>query len=197
MTAMGTGFSTGVRNFKIGAVTADTINDAGTDGTFTIGTKYTVNTVTQANWAFNIESFDHRGDDKLLEITQVIDKFTVDFEHTGVTPELLAIITGAYVSNFCANAVEVDPTLTAPATSLNGESFEHNLQEVSGYFHIEFDALMSDGKIMGMQLAKCKVSSGPSGSFQDKTVSNQVFQVTAVAPKNTFKPAIRFLRKTS
>lgn len=187
---MNTGFSTGVRNFKIGVVTADTEN------TFSVPTKYTINTVTQANWAFNIESFDHRGDDKLLEITQVIDKFTVDFEHTGVSPELLAIITGSYAANFCDTAVEVDPS-TSAQTDLGGEVFEHDLQAVSSYFHIEFDALMSDGKLMQIQIAKCKVSSGPSGTFQDKTVSNNVFQATAVSPRNPIKPAVRFLRKTS
>lgn len=155
-------YSVGVRNLIVTPITVDTV------GTLTYGTPKAVEGVRAANWNLAFEVFEHRGDDQLLEVSQVMDKLTVEMEAMGMDLELMAILTGGAYDATCATQ----------------NVFCHNLQQVCEYYQVEFDALCTDGKLLKIVIGKAKISSGPAYGHADKTPGVTTFNVTAVKMNN-------------
>lgn len=155
---MATIFTTGVRNLVITPITEDTVS------TLTFGSPISVVGVRGASWSIQNESFEHRGDDTLLEVSQVIDKCSIEMETMGVDLNLLAILTGGTFSTSCVDF----------------DYFCHNLQEVGNYYQIDFDALCTDGKFLKVKIGKAKISAGPNYNHADKTPGMTTFTITSL-----------------
>lgn len=155
---MSTFFTTGVRNLVVTPITEDTVS------TLTFGTPIAVVGVRGANWNLSNETFEHRGDDTLLELSQVIDKLTVEMESQGVDLNLLAALSGGTFDTGCVNF----------------DYFCHNLLQVGNYFQVDFEALCTDGRMLQVKIGKAKISAGPGYNHADKTPGMTTFTITAV-----------------
>jgi hypothetical protein len=175
------GFMMGARDLEITPITADTtVSDS-----YAIGTMTSVKGLTQANWSMPVESFEHRGDDQLLEISNTQDGITVDLQLTGLSPEILALVMGGTFNN----------------SLCGGEAFQHDLKDVNigntGYFRVTFLCKMVDDFDMQVIVNKAKVSTGPSSTHQDKTPQSLTLQIRGVTPHDPSVNGLTVLRKTS